>query len=136
MTWAPTSTTLAVSAAWLGLSAALPPEHVAERLGYALAGFLGGLISLGFAYQPNVWQRFVAIVAGLAAGLFVAPPLAEMLGGTLDEGLAGALLIGLLAMPIFGGAHRLAEMWNTNPAGMLGFLVRLWRGRPERGRDE
>ncbi len=108
-----------------GVAVGLTDDVLAVRAGMAVAGFCGGLISLGFKQYPNAFQTAIAVFAGVVGGIFIAPILMKLLELGPTEGFGIALGLGLVAMPLFGGAHRLAELWRSNPVEILNVL----RGR-------
>ncbi|MEM9058923.1 MAG: hypothetical protein AAGD13_00550 [Pseudomonadota bacterium] len=119
MPWSPTVSMHYVAAAQIGVAASLPIEMLEEKLAYMACGFVGAVISLGFAKYPNVWHRLIALIAGAASGILLAPLVRSYLALSSDEAYAMAMALGLVSMPLLGGAHALAMRWRKDPLQVI-----------------
>lgn len=85
----------------------------------AFAGLVGGLISLAITKQPTVTERIICLLAGGAAGFYFAPLTVAYFKANGEFSTGVALILGLVAMPVFMGIHKLSEMFAKNPLSLL-----------------
>lgn len=133
--------TALVSAVWLGVLTAISPCPLATNV--AAVGFLGRHASrprravlAGVLYVLGRTVCYTVLAAGLSLGLLAAVQTSSALGriGGLLVGpvliVAGAMMLGLIPAPSFGGTsaqlmQRLGSRGDLAGAGLLGVLFAL-----------
>lgn len=124
MPWTPSATLLALSAMQIGAGMALPDDLLGVKIIYVGAGFVGAIVSFGFARYPNILERVVALLSGAALGYIMVPLISRYCELNSDEGIGIAFLLGLIAMPLLGGAHGLAKAWRDDPERIIRLIFR------------
>jgi len=90
-----------------------------------VAGFVGGVISLGFLRELDRLQMALAVLAGTACAGYLTPIAIPMLAraagidSTVEMENVAAFLIGLTAMNIIPGVMRLSETFRRDPSAAL-----------------
>ena len=82
----------------------------------ALGGLFGGLISLRFDNQMNLWQRITAVITSVILGDIGGQPLADILSDGRFAGGA-AVMIGLFWLVVVGTAVK--GFRQTDVAGIV-----------------
>lgn len=85
------------------------------KLGLAIAGLAGGVVSLSYVKPLTRWQAILAVFTGAVCAVYLTP-LAISYFQLSDAGEHGAaFLLGLTAMNIVPGFIKLSEKFRANP---------------------
>lgn len=83
------------------------------KVGYALAGFFGGVASLRYVQGLTVWQAILAVFTGLACANYLTPTFLLMFTW-IKEPLAAAFVVGLTATNILPVIIKLTDKILNN----------------------
>ena len=89
------------------------------KLGLALAGLAGGVVSLSYIKPLTKWQAFLAVFTGAVSAAYITPLIVNYfnLSSTGEHG--AAFLIGLVAMNLIPGIIKLSDRFKTNPEDFI-----------------
>lgn len=104
----------------------------------AMAGTVGGVVSLAFLRDLTPMKVWLAIFTGFACSAYLTGPTTRLFAAavekflvplklTRDDSLAFSFALGLLGMYLVAGAIKLAERFGADP---LELIRRLRNGNP------
>ena len=85
------------------------------KLGLAVAGLAGGVVSLSYVKPLSKWQAFLAVFTGAVCSAYLTPLAIAYFSLTPAGEHGAAFLIGLTAMNIVPGFVRLSEKFKNSP---------------------
>ena len=89
------------------------------KVGYTLAGAIGGLLSLRYIDKLSTMGRALAIMAGASVASYVTPVVDDVFNLSTPSESAVAFFLGLTAMNIIPGVLKLSEMFSQDPLRFL-----------------
>lgn len=85
------------------------------KLGYIIAGFAGGVVSLRYVQGLNWWQGCVSVFGGAAVANYLTPVLREWLTLSESSEYGVAFIAGLCALNLTAGIFKLSQKFKENP---------------------
>lgn len=89
------------------------------KLGLALAGLAGGVVSLSYIKPLTKWQAFLAVFTGAVSAAYTTPLIASYFNLAPAAEHGAGFLIGLVAMNLIPGIIKLSDRFKTNPEDFI-----------------
>lgn len=89
------------------------------KLGLALAGLAGGVVSLSYIKPLTKWQAFLAVFTGAVSAAYITPLIVNYFSLSSSGEHGAAFLTGLVAMNLIPGIIKLSDRFKTNPEDFI-----------------
>ncbi len=90
------------------------------KLASLIAGFAGGVVSLGFVRQLTKTQSALAVFTGAATAAYGTPVITHFISVNSEYEFSVAFFVGLTAMNIIPGVIELSRVFKRNPTKFIG----------------
>lgn len=85
------------------------------KLGYLIAGFAGGVVSLRYVQGLTWWQGALSVISGAFVANYLTPVLQEVLKLGPSTEYGAAFICGLCALNLTAGIFKLSQRFKDNP---------------------
>jgi hypothetical protein len=104
----------------------MPHELLGLKAAPALAGFVGGVISLAFMQSLSLTGKVLSVLGGMFAAGYFSPLIVHYVADSMQHGPglenAIAFLTGLVGMNFLAGIYKVSLALRENPASVIDIL--------------